>query len=65
MASEYDLPAEWHRPQGGRNLNMLERELSAKAQSVWLSIAHEWLTTADLRRAMADYDQWRTAQSIA
>lgn len=65
LAGEHDLPAEWHRPQGGRNLNMLERELSAKAQSVWLSIAHEWLTTADLRRALADYDQWRTAHSIA
>lgn len=64
LASEYDLPAEWHRPSGERNLNMLERELSAKAQTVWLSIAHEWLTTIELRRATTDYDQWRTAHSI-
>lgn len=65
LAGEYDLPAEWHRHPGERNLNMLERELSARAQTVWLSIAHEWLTTTELRRAIADYDQWRTANSIA
>lgn len=64
LAGEYDLPAEWHRPYGERNLNMPERVLSARAQSVWLAIAHEWLTTPELRRATTDYDQWRTAHSI-
>ena len=65
LAGEYDLPADWHRPYGERSLNMLEHELSARAQTIWLSIAHEWLTTIELRRALADYDQWRTAHSIA
>lgn len=65
LASDYDLPAEWHRQGRQVNLNMLERELSAKAQSVWLSIANELLTTDELRRANADYDQWRTSSAIA
>lgn len=65
LASDYDLPAEWHRTTRQGNPNMLERELSAKAQSVWLSIAHELLPMDELRRATADYDQWRTANAIA
>lgn len=64
LASDFDLPAEWHRPTRQINLRILERELSSKAQSVWLSIAHEWLSPQDLRRAMADYDHWRTLSSI-
>lgn len=64
LARDYDLPAEWHRKSRQANPNMLERELSAKAQAVWLAIAHEWLTPDELRRAMADYDQWRTANAI-
>lgn len=64
LARDYDLPAEWHRKTRQANPNMLERELSAKAQAVWLAIAHEWLTTDELRRATADYDQWRTAHAI-
>ena len=65
LASEYALPAEWHRPDRQCVPNKLEQELSAKAQSIWLSIAHEWLTKTELCRATADYDQWRTAHSIA
>lgn len=65
LARDYDLPAEWHRKSQQANPNMLERELSAKAQTVWLSIAHELLPSIDLRRATADYDQWRTANAIA
>lgn len=65
LARDYDLPAEWGRRDRQFNPNMLERELSAKAQSVWLAIAHEWLTPDELRRANADYDQWRTAHAIA
>lgn len=65
LARDYDLPAEWHRATRQGNPNMLERELSAKAQSVWLSIAHELLPMDELRRATADYDQWRTANAIA
>ena len=65
LAGDYDLPAEWHRATRQGNLNMLERELSAKAQSVWLSIAHELLPMDELRRANADYDHWRTANAIA
>lgn len=64
LARDYDLPAEWHRKDRQANPNMMERELSAKAQSVWLAVAHEWLTTDELRRAIADYDQWRTAHAI-
>ncbi len=64
LAHDYDLPAEWHRKDRQANPNMMERELSAKAQTVWLAIAHEWLTTDELRRAIADYDQWRTAHAI-
>ena len=64
LAGEYELPANWQRSYGERNVNMLERELSARAQTVWLSIAHEWLTAIELRRAITDYDQWRTAHSI-
>ncbi|MEG3153507.1 hypothetical protein [Sphingomonas sp. RB1R13] len=65
LASEYALPAEWHRPNRQCNPNKLGQELSAKAQSIWLIIAHEWLTKTELCRATADYDQWRTAHSIA
>jgi len=65
LASDYDLPAEWHRPTRQLNPCMLERELSARAQSAWLAIAHECLSPDELRRALADYDQWRTAASIA
>ncbi len=65
LASDYDLPAEWHRHGRQVSPHMLERELSAKAQSVWLSIANELLTTDELRRANADYDQWRTSSAIA
>lgn len=65
LARDYDLPAQWHRATRQGNPNMLERELSAKAQSVWLSIAHELLPMDELRRATADYDQWRTANAIA
>ena len=64
LANDFDLPAEWHRPARQLNPCMLEREVSAKAQSVWLSIAHKWLSPIDLRRATADYDQWRTLNSI-
>ncbi len=64
VAGDYGLPAEWHRKNRQSNPNMLERELSAKAQSAWLLIAHELLPTSELRRATADYDQWRTANSI-
>ena len=64
LASDFDLPAEWHRPTRQMNPRILEQELSAKTQSVWLSIAHEWLSPEDLRRAMADYDHWRTLNSI-
>lgn len=64
LASDFDLPAEWYRPTRQVNPCMLERELSAQAQSVWLSIAHKWLSPTDLRRALADYDQWRTLSSI-
>lgn len=65
LAGDYDLPAEWHRKTRQGNPNRLERELSAKAQSVWLAIAHELLPMDELRRATADYDQWRTANAIA
>ncbi|WP_333567620.1 hypothetical protein [Sphingorhabdus sp.] len=64
LASDYALPADWHSPNRQLNPCVLERELSAKAQSVWLLIAHEWLSAEDLRRAMADYDHWRTLSSI-
>ena len=64
LARDYDLPAEWDRPSREANANVLERKLSAKGQTVWLAIAHEWLTTDELRRATADYDQWRTANAI-
>jgi len=64
LASDYALPADWHGPNRQLNPCVLERELSAKAQSVWLLIAHEWLSAEDLRRAMADYDHWRTLRSI-
>ena len=64
LASDFDLPAEWHRTGRQMNPHILEQELSAKVQSVWLSIAHEWLSAMDLRRAMADYDHWRTLSSI-
>lgn len=64
LARDYDLPAEWHRGPRQANPNMLERELSAKAQSAWLCIAHELLPIDELRRATADYDQWRTANAI-
>ena len=64
LASDYALPADWHRPDRQLNPCVLERELSAKVQSVWLLIAHEWLCAEDLRRAIADYDQWRTNRSI-
>lgn len=65
LAADYELPAEWHRATRQGNPNMLERELSAKAQSAWLCIAHELLTADELRRATTDYDHWRTASSIA
>lgn len=65
LASDFDLPAEWHRPTRELNPCMLERELSAKAQSIWLAIAHGCLSPDELRRALADYDHWRTANSIA
>lgn len=64
LARDYDLPAEWDRRGREVNANVLERTLSAKVQTVWLAIAHEWLTTDELRRATADYDQWRTANAI-
>lgn len=64
LARDYDLPAEWHRSTRQLNPCMLERELAAKAQSVWLAIAHACLSSDELRRALADYDQWRTANSI-
>lgn len=64
LASDYSLPANWHGPDRQLNPCVLERELSAKAQSIWLLIAHEWLSAEDLRRAMADYDHWRTLSSI-
>ena len=64
LASDYALPADWECPDRQMNPAMLERELSAKAQSIWLSIAHEWLSIQDLRRALADYDVWRTQSSI-
>ena len=64
LASDYALPADWHGPDRQLNPCVLERELSAKAQSIWLLIAHEWLSAEDLRRAMADYDHWRTLSSI-
>jgi len=64
LASDYALPANWHGPNRQLNPCVLERELSAKAQCVWLLIAHEWLSAEDLRRAMADYDHWRTLRSI-
>lgn len=65
IARDYDLPTEWHRKNRQTNLNMLERELSARAQATWLAIANELLTMNELRRATADYDQWRTANAIA
>jgi hypothetical protein len=65
FARDFDLPAEWHRKSRQVNPNMLEREVSARAQTVWLSIAHELLTSVELRRAAADYDHWRTANAIA
>ena len=65
LAHDYDLPAEWHRKGRQVGPNMLERELSAKAQCAWLAIAHASLTPIELRRALADYDQWRTANAIA
>jgi hypothetical protein len=65
LAGDFDLPAHWHRPTRQTNPCMLERELSARAQTVWLSVAHACLSPDELRRAMADYDQWRTASSIA
>jgi hypothetical protein len=64
LASDYALPAEWDCPDRQISPAMLERQLSAKAQSIWLSIAHEWLSLEDLRRALADYDVWRTHSSI-
>lgn len=64
LARDYDLPAEWDRPGREVNANVLERKLCARGQTVWLAIAHEWLTTDELRRATADYDQWRTANAI-
>ena len=64
LASDYALPADWDCPDRQMNLTILERELSAKAQSIWLSIAHEWLSLQDLRRALTDYDVWRTQNSI-
>lgn len=65
LAERYDLPVEWHRPNRPLDPGMLERELSAKAQCVWLAIAHAGLSPDELRRALADHDQWRTANSIA
>lgn len=64
LASDYALPADWDCRERQMNTTILERELSAKAQSIWLSIAHEWLSLQDLRRALADYDVWRTHSSI-
>lgn len=64
LAGEYALPAEWHRPHRQISPNKLEQELSARAQTVWLAIAQECLEATELRRALADHDQWRTASAI-
>ena len=64
MAERYDLPCEWGKPGREGNPAMLERQLSARAQGVWLAVAVELLPAADLRRALADYDAWRTAHAI-
>lgn len=64
LAADFDLPAEWRRPTRQMRSEASERELSAKAQSIWLSIAHACLSSDELRRALADYDQWRTANAI-
>lgn len=65
LSRQYDLPAEWHQPGRQANPNMLERQLSARAQTIWLVIARALLDLAEQRRAHADYDQWRTAHAIA
>ena len=64
LASDFNLPAEWHRTGRQMNPHILEQELSAKVQSVWLSFAYEWLSRDDLLRAVADYNHWRTLSSI-
>lgn len=65
MAERHDLPCEWGKPNREANPAMLERQLSARAQGIWLAIAVELLPAADLRRALADYDAWRTGHAIA
>ncbi len=64
LSRQYDLPAEWYQPGRQAKPNMLERQLSARAQTIWLVIARELLDLAERRRAYADYDQWRTAHAI-
>lgn len=64
LSHQYELPAEWRQPGRQANPNVLERQLSARAQSIWLILARELLDLAERRRAHADYDQWRTAHAI-
>lgn len=65
LATDFDLPAEWFRPTRQLRPEFLERQLSAQAQTIWLAVAHALLPPEELRRALADYDQWRTSHSIA
>lgn len=50
---------------GERNPAIVARMLSARTQSIWLAIAHEFLPADELSQAIADYNSWRAVYPIA
>lgn len=60
-----DLMAEWDQPGAAYNPQRLRRQLTARAQAMWVAIAKDRLTGDELWRAMQDFNVCKEAQLLA
>jgi len=59
-----DLMAEWDEPGAGYNPERLRRQLTARAQAIWVAIAKARLPAGDAWQAMFDFAAWKEVQLI-
>ncbi len=59
-----DLMAEWNKPGADYNPARLRLQLTARAQALWLAVAKDRLSAADMRQATQDYLTWKEDQLI-
>lgn len=59
-----DLMAEWDEPGAAYNPERLRRQLTARAQAMWVAIAKDRLPASEAWQAMFDFAAWKEVQLI-